>query len=44
MHETRETISWRLVQDPQLGVLRFGNGLKGYHWLDLVSQSCMSSR
>ena len=34
----------RPVQDPDLDSLRFRNPLQGYHWLELVRQSCMTSR
>ena len=34
----------RPVQDPDLDSLRLRNPLQGYHWLELVRQSCMTSR
>ena len=34
----------RPVQDPDLDSLRLCNPLQGYHWLELVRQSCMTSR
>jgi len=34
----------RPAQDPYLNRLRLGNRLQGYHWLELVPHSCMTSR